>query len=144
MSADGLTTEAHFTTDNSLLPSNTILSIAIHPTSGEVYVGTSSGLASYRSDASAPQEDYSNAYAFPNPVRQNYGGVITITGLMENSVVSIVDEGGNLICKTRSNGGIAVWDGKNHQGKMASSGIYTALCNAPDGSHTAIKIMVMK
>lgn len=144
MSADGLTTEAHFTTENSLLPSNTILSIAIHPTSGEVYVGTSSGLASYRSDASAPQEDYSNAYAFPNPVRQNYSGVITITGLMENSVVSIVDEGGNLICKTRSNGGIAVWDGKNHQGKMASSGIYTALCNAPDGSHTAIKIMVMK
>lgn len=144
MSADGLTTAAHFTTENSLLPSNTILSIALHPTSGEVYVGTSNGLASYRSDASAPQDDYSNAYAFPNPVRHNYAGVITITGLMENSVVNIVDEGGNLICKTRSNGGTAVWDGKNQQGQRASSGIYTALCNAPDGSHTAIKIMVMK
>lgn len=144
MSADGLTTEAHFTTENSLLPSNTILSIALHPTSGEVYVGTGNGLASYRSDASAPQEDYNHAYAFPNPVRQNYAGVITITGLMENSVVNIVDEGGNLICKTRSNGGTAVWDGKNQQGQRASSGIYTALCNAPDGSHTAIKIMVMK
>lgn len=144
MSADGLTTEAHFTTENSLLPSNTILSIAINPENGEVYVGTSDGIASYRSDASAPQDDYSNAYAFPNPVRQNYGGVITITGLMENSVVNIVDEGGNLICKTRSNGGTAVWDGKNQQGQRASSGIYTALCNAPDGSHTAIKIMVMK
>ena len=144
MSADGLTTEAHFTTDNSLLPSNTILSVAINSVSGEVFVGTSDGIASYRSDASAPQEDYSNAYAFPNPVRHNYGGVITITGLMENSVVNIIDEGGNLICKTRSNGGIAVWDGKNQQGLRASSGIYTALCNAPDGSHTAIKIMVMK
>ena len=144
MSADGLTTEAHFTTDNSLLPSNTILSVAINSVSGEVFVGTSDGIASYRSDASAPQEDYSNAYAFPNPVRHNYGGVITITGLMENSVVNIIDEGGNLICKTRSNGGIAVWDGKNQQGMRASSGIYTALCNAPDGSHTAIKIMVMK
>ena len=144
MSADGLTTEAHFTTENSLLPSNTILSIAINPENGEVFVGTSDGIASYRSDASAPQDDYSNAYVFPNPVRQNYGGVITITGLMENSVVNIVDEGGNLICKTRSNGGTAVWDGKNQQGQRASSGIYTALCNAPDGSHTAIKIMVMK
>ncbi|MGN0234887.1 MAG: two-component regulator propeller domain-containing protein [Paludibacteraceae bacterium] len=144
MSADGLTTEAHFTTENSLLPSNTILSIAIHPTSGEVYVGTNSGLASYRSDASEPQEDYSNAYAFPNPVRHNYEGVVTITGLMENSVVNIVDEGGNLICKTRSNGGTAIWDGKNQYGQRASSGIYTALCNAPDGGHTTIKIMVMK
>ncbi|MDY2942876.1 MAG: two-component regulator propeller domain-containing protein [Paludibacteraceae bacterium] len=144
MSADGLTTEAHFTTDNSLLPSNTILSVAINPVSGEVFVGTSDGIASYRSDASEPQEDYNNAYAYPNPVRHNYAGVITITGLMENSVVNIVDEGGNLICKTRSNGGTAVWDGKNQQGQRASSGIYTALCNAPDGSHTAIKIMVMK
>ncbi|MDY4514388.1 MAG: hypothetical protein SPD96_05345, partial [Paludibacteraceae bacterium] len=121
-----------------------ILSLAINSVSGEVFVGTSDGIASYRSDASAPQEDYSNAYAFPNPVRHNYGGVITITGLMENSVVNIIDEGGNLICKTRSNGGIAVWDGKNQQGLRASSGIYTALCNAPDGSHTAIKIMVMR
>ena len=144
MSEDGLTTEAHFTTENSLLPSNNILSIAIHPITGEVFAGTGEGIASYCSDASEGRDDYSQAYAFPNPVRPDYAGSIAITGLMENSVVNIVDEGGNLICKTRSNGGTAVWDGKNQQGKKASSGIYTALCNAPDGSHTAIKIMVMK
>ena len=144
MSADGLTTEAHFTTENSLLPSNTILSVAINPTTGEVFVGTGNGIASYRSDASAPQDDFSNAYAYPNPVRPNYQGVITITGLMENTTVSIVDAGGNLICKTRSNGGTAVWDGKNQQGERASSGVYTALCNARDGkSHTIVKILVM-
>lgn len=144
MSEDGLTTEAHFTTDNSLLPSNNILSIAIHPVNGEVFVGTGEGIASYRSDASEGQDDYSQAYAFPNPVRPDYAGSIAITGLMENSIVNIVDEGGNLICKTRSNGGTAVWDGKNQQGQKASSGIYTALCNASDGSHTVVKIMIMK
>ena len=144
MSEDGLTTEAHFTTDNSLLPSNNILSIAIHPVNGEVFVGTGEGIASYRSDASEGQDDYSQAYAFPNPVRPDYAGSIAITGLMENSIVNIVDEGGNLICKTRSNGGTAVWDGKNQQGQKASSGIYTALCNASDGSHTMVKIMIMK
>ena len=144
MSEDGLTTEAHFTTDNSLLPSNNILSIAIHPVNGEVFVGTGEGIASYRNDASEGQDDYSQAYAFPNPVRPDYAGSIAITGLMENSIVNIVDEGGNLICKTRSNGGTAVWDGKNQQGQKASSGIYTALCNASDGSHTVVKIMIMK
>ena len=144
MSEDGLTTEAHFTTDNSLLPSNNILSIAIHPVNGEVFIGTGEGIASYRSDASEGQDDYSQAYAFPNPVRPDYAGSIAITGLMENSIVNIVDEGGNLICKTRSNGGTAVWDGKNQQGQKASSGIYTALCNASDGSHTVVKIMIMK
>ena len=144
MSADGLTTEAHFTTENSLLPSNAILSIAINPTTGEVFVGTGNGIASYRSDASAPQDNFSNAYAYPNPVRPNYQGVITISGLMENTTVNIVDAGGNLICKTRSNGGIAVWDGKNQQGERASSGVYTALCNAGDGkNHTVVKILVI-
>ena len=144
MSEDGLTTEAHFTTDNSLLPSNNILSIAIHPINGEVFVGTGEGIASYRSDASEGQDDYSQAYAFPNPIRPDYAGSIAITGLMENSIINIVDEGGNLICKTRSNGGTAVWDGKNQLGQKASSGIYTALCNASDGSHTVVKIMIMK
>lgn len=144
MSEDGLTTEAHFTTENSLLPSNNIQSIAIHPITGEVFAGTGEGIASYCSDASEGRDDYSQAYAFPNPVRPDYAGSIAITGLMENSVVNIVDEGGNLICKTRSNGGTAVWDGKNQQGQKASSGIYTALCNAPDGSHTTVKIMIMK
>ncbi len=143
MSSDGLTTLAHFTTDNSTLLSNTILSIAIDPNSGEVFVGTGSGIASYRSDASAPKEDLTNAYAFPNPVRPNYAGVISITGLMENTTVNIIDAGGNLVCKTKSNGGIAVWDGCNFRGDRVGSGVYTALCNA-SGAHTTVKILVIR
>ena len=143
MSSDGLTTLAHFTTDNSTLLSNTILSIAIDPTTGEVFVGTGSGIASYRSDASDPKEDLTNAYAFPNPVRPNYAGVITITGLMENTTVNIIDAGGNLVCKTKSNGGIAVWDGCNFRGDRVGSGVYTALCNA-SGAHTAVKILIVR
>ena len=143
MSADGLTTIAHFTTENSVLPSNSILSIAINSNTGEVFVGTGKGIASYKSDASAPQEDFSGAYAYPNPVRPNYEGMITITGLMENTTVNIVDAGGNLVCKTKSNGGTAVWDGKNFRGQRVGSGVYTALCNAEGKNHTVVKILVM-
>ncbi len=143
MSADGTETIYHFTTKNSPLPSDNILSIAIHPTSGEVFFGTSAGLASYRSDASEPTEDYDNVYAFPNPVHPNFEGVITISGLMENSIVNIIDGGGNLVCKTRSNGGIAIWDGRNLRGERVSTGIYTVLCNTADGeNHAVTKILV--
>ena len=138
---DSLTIE-HFTVYNSSLPSNNILSIAIMPTTGEVFVGTDKGVASYRSDASEPQEDFSHAYAFPNPVRPNYGGAISIAGLMDNTVVNIVDAGGNLVCKTRSHGGLAVWDGKLPDGRRATPGVYTALCNA-EGGHTVVKILVV-
>ena len=84
----------------------------------------------------------SGAYAFPNPVRPDYIGYITITGLTENTTVNIIDEGGNLVCKTRSNGGTAVWDGKLPDGRRATPGVYTALCNSA-GGHTAIKILVI-
>ena len=140
---DDTITVAHFTETNSLLPSNSIQSIAIMETSGEVYVGTDNGIASYRSDASEPKNDLSQAYAFPNPVRPNYGGAISIAGLMENTVVNIIDAGGNLVCKTRSHGGLAVWDGNLPDGRRATPGIYTALCNA-NGGHTVVKILVVR
>lgn len=140
---DDTVTAAHFTEDNSLLPSNNILSIAIIPETGTVFVGTDKGIASYLSDSSEPSEHMSGAYAFPNPVRPDYGGMISICGLKENTVVNIVDAGGNLVCKTRSNGGTAVWDGKLADGRRATPGVYTALCNAKKG-HTVVKILVMR
>ena len=143
VSADGQQTIHHFTVDNSPLPSNSILSLAIHPISGEVFIGTGDGLVSYRSDASEASENFSGIYAYPNPVRPNFGGVITIAGLMDNTVVYIIDSGGNLVCKTRSNGGIATWDAKNARGQRVATGVYTVLCNTADGqNHAVTKILV--
>ena len=143
MSPDGDETIYHFMTTNSPLPSNEILSIAIHPETGEVFFGTAAGLVSFRSDAAEPAEDFSEIYAYPNPVRPNYEGVITIKGLMDKTVVNIIDAGGNLVCKTNANGGIAIWDGKNMHGKRVATGVYTVLCNTADGSNRAVtKILV--
>lgn len=140
---DDTITSSHFTVNNSLLPSNSIQSIAIVPSTGEVFVGTDKGIASYRADASEPIADMSKAYAFPNPVRPDYGGYITIAGLMENTAVNIVDAGGNLVCKTKSHGGTAVWDGRLQDGRRATAGVYTALCNSTNG-HTVVKILVIR
>ena len=140
---DDTVTVAHFTANNSLLPSDAIQSITIVPTTGEVFVGTDKGIASYLSDASEAHQDMSQAYAFPNPVRPEYGGAISICGLMDNSEVNIIDSGGNLVCKTRSHGGTAVWDGHLPDGRRATAGVYTALCNA-NGGRTAVKILVIR
>lgn len=137
-------TVAHFTTENSLLPSNNILSIAIQESTGEVFIGTAMGLVSYMSDAVEPAETYDNLYAFPNPVRPDYYGYITIKGLMDNSDVRITDASGNLVKLLQGNGGEAVWDGTNLAGKRVASGVYTALCNTRDGNgHGAVKILII-
>ncbi len=144
MSEDGTETIEHFTTDNSPLLSNKVLSIAIQPSTGMVFIGTDNGLMSYQSDAAEPQESYSSAYVYPNPVRENYDGVITFAGLMDETVIHIVDQAGNLVCETRSNGGLAIWDGKNGAGKRVSTGVYSALCNTADGKkHTVLKVLVI-
>ncbi len=139
-----IVTVHHYTTDNSPLPSNTIISIAINPITGEVFFGTGGGLVSYQSDAAEGQEDYSGAYAYPNPVRENFDGVITIAGLMDDTHVRITDNGGNLVYETKSNGGIAIWDGRNGRGERVSSGVYFAMCVTADGENkTLVKILVM-
>lgn len=142
--SETMITAEHFTTENSPLPSNEIISLAIEPHSGMVYIGTGEGLMSYQSDAADGEETFSSAYAYPNPVRPDYVGLITIAGLMENTAVTIVDGGGNVVCKTNSNGGIATWDGKNGHGQRVASGIYSALCNTNDGAHhTVVKILII-
>ncbi len=145
MSADGKETIEHFTAENSPLLSNTITAIAINDENGEVFIGTDAGLLSYQGDAAKGQEKLTEAYAYPNPVRSEFEGVITIAKLSENSVVKITDVAGNLVCSTISNGGIAIWDGNDAYGKRVRSGVYYAHCNSADGGEYAlVKILVMK
>jgi hypothetical protein len=144
MSENGQETIHHFTTTNSPLLSNNIMSLAINPVTGEVMIGTSNGLISYQSDAADGTGSFTNVYAYPNPVKENYNGIITITGLIADTQVKITDLNGNLIYQTISNGSIATWDGKDVHGKKVSTGIYLAICANEDGTQSTItKIMVI-
>lgn len=139
-----LETIAHFTTDNSLLPSDNILSIAIQESTGEVFFGTGAGLVSYMSDAIEPEEDFSNLYVYPNPVRPNYRGNVVIKGLMANTDVRIVDAAGNVIKTLKGTGGEVIWDMSNMLGQRVASGVYTILCNTTDGlGADTVKVLIM-
>ncbi|MDD2797820.1 MAG: two-component regulator propeller domain-containing protein [Bacteroidales bacterium] len=145
VSENGQETLFHFTSDNSPLLSNKVLSIAIHPLTGEVFIGTDKGLVSYRSDAIEGKKSYSNVYAFPNPVQPNYEGLITITGLIANSTVRITDITGNSIFEGQSEGGQISWNGRNRKGEHLASGVYlvySAISEALDGVVT--KILIIK
>lgn len=137
-------TVEHFTAENSLLPSNNILSIAIQESTGEVFFGTSEGLVSYMSDATKPEETFDNLYVYPNPVYPTYKGYITIRGVMSNTLVRILDANGNLVKLIESTGGSAIWDGTNAHGDRVASGVYTAICNTTSGeNHSSTKILIM-
>lgn len=123
-SADGLTVIENFTAENSPLLSNAIEDIEIDQNTGEVFFATESGLVSYRGDATYGDANYENVTVFPNPVRPEFFGPITIQGIAFDSDVKITDVAGNLVYKTTSNGGTATWDGKTLQGERVKTGVY--------------------
>ncbi len=142
---DGSETLEHFTTANSPLLSDNVLSLALLPSAGEVFIGTDKGLISYMGGAPEGRESFSDVYAFPNPVRPDYDGQVTVTGLMADSNVKITDLSGNLIYQARSTGGQFVWNCKNSRGSRVATGIYLVLAATPEGKESvATKIMVIK
>lgn len=125
MSADGRDEILHFTEKNSPLPDDVIRDIAINPTTGEVFVGTDKGVVSYQSDATeGPRFNTNNVKVFPNPVRPEYQGPISVTGLARDANVKITDVSGKLVYETRANGGQAIWDGRDYNGRRVQSGVY--------------------
>lgn len=145
VSADGLETIYHFTTDNSPLISNSINSIAINPQNGQVMIATEKGLVSYNNDASEPEErlEKSQVLAYPNPVKPEYNGYITIKGLTQNCSVKITSSNGQLITSGTSNGGIFTWNGRNKQGKRVASGVYSVMATNEEGQESVVTKIIM-
>jgi hypothetical protein len=145
VSEDGLKTYQTFNIKNSPLPSNTITSLAITPHTGEVFIGTAKGIVSYKARATEGNEEFSKVYAYPNPVREDYSGEITITGLVQNSIVKITTVSGKLVHETISLGGVAYWDGTNFSGNKVKSGVYIVYVSSTDGSQSAVaKVLIIR
>lgn len=124
LSEDGTEEIYRYSTANSPLISDNIFDIRMDYITGEVFIATESGLVSVRTDASLGDPEFSNVTVFPNPVRPEHTGPITIQGLGYESDVKITDISGNVIYKTVSNGGTVIWDGNTLRGQRAKSGVY--------------------
>lgn len=145
VSEDGSEIIEHFNENNSPLPSNKIYSVTVNPHGSEVYIGTDAGVFVYNGTSSPASDDYSDVFVYPNPVRPDYTGWITITGLMDNSLVKIADSAGNVIHSGRSEGGSMVWDGCNASGQRVRTGVYFVMAsqNQQGNSGVVAKIMVV-
>lgn len=145
VSPDGQEMLQHFMAEDSPLLSNNIQCLAIHPTTGTVMIGTDKGLCSYVSDATEAEEELSedNIIAYPNPVRPDYTGPITVKGLVMDSEVKICSSTGQLVWSGKSNGGTFTWNGCNKQGKHVASGVYQVIANNAEGKKAIVTRIVV-
>ncbi|SCY28767.1 Por secretion system C-terminal sorting domain-containing protein [Nonlabens sp. Hel1_33_55] len=145
-SPSGQETIFQFTKDNSPLPSNGVNDIAIDNTTGQVYFATNNGIVAFQGDRSSPpSEDLENVFAFPNPVKPEFDGNVTIDGLTDRARIKITDIEGNLVFEVVSQGGSVQWDTTNFSGSRVSSGVYMLLISTDDNVETTVsKIMIIR
>jgi len=143
-SADGQNQLYHFTTDNSPIFSNEISDVKVNPKNGEVFISTDKGTLSFQNIVTEGTENFSDVYAYPNPVKPNYEGPILIHGMINGAIVKILDVAGNFVFETTSKGGQAVWNGKTFSGQRVASGVYIVVCATSDGEQKIMtKILLL-
>ncbi|MDW3208734.1 MAG: hypothetical protein R8N23_02615 [Reichenbachiella sp.] len=134
----------HFTSENSPLPSNTVIDLSIHPETGELFVATDQGVVSYRTNATEGLETHQNVKIFPNPVLPNFEGWVGLSGLANDVNIKITSVSGQLVKTVNASGGGASWDVRDYSGRRVATGVYLVFSSSRDGSETFVgKIAVI-
>ena len=139
ISEDNIETISHFTTENSPLVSDNILSLAVNNSTGEVMIGTDRGLMGFMGEKTAEPNKISDddLKIYPNPVRPDYYGDVTIEGLPYGAEVKITTTGGQVVTSGKSSNGEFKWDVRDAYGNDVGSGVYFVLVSTGNSKHGA-------
>ncbi len=147
VSPDGTEILHHFQADSSPLLSDVIYDIAIDESTGEVFIGTDVGICSYQSDATSPTETLkeNNVKVYPNPVRPEYSGNITLTGLTVDADIKVTTATGQVVAAGTSSGGSFIWDGRSASGERVATGIYYFMIADAQGNEGVVaKVAIVR
>ncbi len=124
LSADGMTQLEHFTTDNSPLFSNRVAGLVMDDATGTLYIGTDGGICAYQTDVLKDVADNESVYCYPNPVRKDFTGELSILGFKNGSTVTISDMTHHVVFRQVSDGAIMRWDLRGNDGQRIRPGVY--------------------
>lgn len=148
-SADGRTILEEITEENSMLPSDVVYAACYNPATNSMMIGTQAGIAEYfMTDYGSGSSTASEIKVFPNPVRPEYYGYVTIEGLEDGALVKIVDAAGKLVRELGpASGGTVTWDASGSDLKRVGSGVYYVLASSGKSSESGFsevsKVLVM-
>lgn len=134
-SSDGHTIEKELNTSNSSLPDDMVYGLGYVPDTNSMVFSTENGMAEYFLPDSAKGEGKLQARAYPNPVRPDFTGYVTIDGIPAGSLVKIADARGNLVKDLGySTGGETQWDVTDLSFRRVGSGVYFILTSSDENS----------
>lgn len=148
LNQDGTSINAQYTFEstNGKLLDNNVQSLAMNKKHGTVYFGTEKGMSALQTAAATPVQTMKQIIISPNPFEIPSSAVVTFDGLVANSSIKILTIDGKLLRELSTPGGrVGVWDGRNSNGELVSTGIYIVVAYNDDGSEVGLgKIVVVK
>ncbi|MFQ5584591.1 MAG: hypothetical protein ACE5GL_09175, partial [Calditrichia bacterium] len=134
------------------LPSKNIHSIFLDEFSGDIYLGTDSGITIIRSNPfAAAFTDFNSTKLGPNPfmIGDGTSADLRFYNLISGSQIKILTASGQLIRTLDPDnfeeiqGSQGKWDGKTESGDFATTGVYLYLITTESGQHTSGKFLVI-
>ncbi len=145
LSSNGQQTIYHFTDSDSPLPSNGIKDLELNKDTGELFIVTDKGMVSFFTNVTDSNPSLDNVLVYPNPVRPDYTGMITVGGLIDKANIKITDITGSLVFQATAEGGSVQWDGTAFGQYKVATGVYLVFVVTEDGNETqAKKIMIVR
>ena len=136
-----------FNTSNSPLPDDVAYGIGYDNSANSMMISTAQGFAEYKLPASLSSGSKTDVKAYPNPVRPEFSGYVTITDIPEGSLVKITDVAGNLVKELGLiNGFEILWDLSDSRHNRVKSGVYHIMVSpmGEDGKYSTVgKILVV-
>ncbi len=146
-SSDGKTILLEIDSENSLLPSDLVYASRYNPDNNSMMIATSAGLCEYFLNGQSAESGVSGVRAYPNPVRHDYYGWVTVDGLEEDCIVKIADSAGNIVRELGpASAGRVQWDVCGMDLNRVPSGVYFVLASSGPGGGSyseATKILVI-
>ncbi|MBD3170032.1 MAG: hypothetical protein GF307_11155 [candidate division Zixibacteria bacterium] len=115
-----------YTTQNSQLVDDNILSLEMVNSTGILWIGTGSGISMLDTGLEQPSEDLSDIGTYPNPAVLAQTNEIFFSRIPTGSRVYIYTVAGEKIIDfpAGNSGGLTSWDFRNSSGEMCAGGVY--------------------
>ncbi|MDE7160782.1 MAG: hypothetical protein K2O24_08085, partial [Muribaculaceae bacterium] len=140
-STDGSEILAHFTTDNSPIPADNVLTVCENIASGSMMVATAGGLSEFIPALTAGRPARTVA-ALPAAITPSYRGLVTIEGLIDGEEYFITDSAGEVVRRLgRPAAGCLQWDGHDDSGLPVPTGHYNV---AGASGHALSSVRVLR
>ncbi|EOZ92096.1 Immunoreactive 84kD antigen PG93 [Indibacter alkaliphilus LW1] len=123
----------HFNQANSPLISNNISNLNLDPVSGELLIVQEHAAFSYRGSSIKSAPGLESLKIFPNPVRPDFNGVLSIEGLIDFAKIKITSSAGRVVFSSQVQGGKVIWNLRELQGGRVKPGVYLVFVTDKEG-----------